>query len=211
MITLSEHTIEESIIDENGWILDLGCVNFSFTNDIKKYCKNIICVDPNPEINEVPTGVFYERCAITHLDDETEQNFYIYNDVQGYSLLNPDRDCCQLQKVITVPVMSIKSLMKKYNIDKFELIKFDIEGAEYEILKNIDWSISKQYSIEFHDFRSMNPYYPNNQKYYDELIGNISDTIEIVSHVMTDHPGFPIGSGRNYWDSLFIQKNIQIK
>ena len=38
MITLSEHTIEESIIDENGWVLDLGCVNFSFTNDIKKYC-----------------------------------------------------------------------------------------------------------------------------------------------------------------------------
>ena len=40
MIIISEHTIEESRIYNNVWILDIVCINFSFDNEIKKYCKN---------------------------------------------------------------------------------------------------------------------------------------------------------------------------
>lgn len=90
-------------------------------------------------------------------DDKKEVDYFIYNDTNGYSLLNPIRDWCQLEGKIKIPSMNIKDIMKKYGIEKFELIKFDIEGSEYEILKNIDWTISKQYSVEFHDFRFMNP------------------------------------------------------
>ena len=208
MITISEHTFEESLIDKKGWILDLGCVNFTFSIEARKYCDNVLCIDPNPEIKEIPEEVKYERCAVTHEEGISEKEFYIYNDVQGYSLLNPSRDWCQLVRVDKVPVTTIKNLMVKYGIERFELIKFDIEGAEYEILKNLDWSISKQYSIEFHDFRFMNPYYPDNSRYYQELIDMISDEVEIVRHDLTDHPGFPTGMGSNYWDSLFIRKEF---
>lgn len=206
MITISEHTIEEGIIDKNGWVLDLGCINFTFANEIKKYCDNVICVDPNPNIKEVPEGILYERKAVTHLENVSDQSFYIYNDINGYSLLNPSRDWCTLQSVVTVDVTTLKDLMIKYNIKQFELIKFDIEGAEYKILENMDWTISKQYSIEFHDFRFMNPYYPNNQLYYDNLIREVEKYCEIKQHDNTDHPGFPTGHGLNYWDSLFILK-----
>lgn len=210
MITISEHTFEETLISKDGWILDLGCINFSFAREAKKYCDNILCVDPNPNIKneDVPEGIIYERTAVTHLPDVTENTFYIYNDKNGYSLLNPKMDWCQLISTITVPVCTIKSLMNKYNIQQFELIKFDIEGAEYAILDNIDWNISKQFSIEFHDFRFMNPYYPNNQIYYDRLLQKLQVVCDVVSHKLTDHPGFPEGYGRNYWDSLFIRKNV---
>jgi FkbM family methyltransferase len=205
MITIQEHSIEESIIEKDGWILDLGCINFSFSKDIKQYCNNIICVDPNPSIdkNLIPEGIIYENLAVTHDENITEQTFYIYNDIQGYSLLNPPNDWCVLQREIKVPVTTIKKIMKKYNIKKFELIKFDIEGAEYEILKNLDWSCSKQYSIEFHDFRFMNPCYPDNEKYYDEVFIKIKD-IKYIKHEITDHPGFPNGMGKNYWDTLIV-------
>ena len=93
--------------------------------------------------------------------------------------------------------------MLKYNIKKFELIKFDIEGSEYSILENLDWGISKQFSVEFHDFRSMNPYYPNNEIYYDKLLNKIKDDFNIITHTITHHPG---GAGYNYWDSLFVEK-----
>ena len=96
--------------------------------------------------------------------------------------------------------------MKKYNIEKFELIKFDIEGSEYEILKNIDWGITKQISVEFHDFRNMNPKYPNNEKYYNEIFETNKNKYNFIKHEITDHPGFPLGLGRNYWDSLFVEK-----
>lgn len=206
MITISEHTIEESIIDKNGWVLDLGCINFTFANEVKKYCDNILCIDPNPNIKEIPNGIIYERKAVTHLNNLKTQNFYIYNDINGYSLLNPKRDWCTLEKIITVDVTTIKDIMEKYKIKKFELIKFDIEGAEYQILEYLDWTISKQYSIEFHDFRFMNPFYPNNQIYYDRLLEKITQYCKVVKHEKTDHPGFPMGLGSNYWDSLFIEK-----
>ena len=65
--------------------------------------------------------------------------------------------------------------------------------------------MSKQYSIEFHDFRSLNPYYPDNEKYYRELFDSIKN-IKHIKHEMTDHAGFPSGMGRNYWDSLIVME-----
>lgn len=205
MITLHEHTIEESIIDKNGWILDLGCINFGFALEMKKYCDNVIAVDPNPNIQNIPDGIIFERAAIVS-DDTKEVDYYIYNDAQGYSLLNPSKDWCQLEGKMKIKSMNIKDIMNKYGIGKFELIKFDIEGSEYEILKNIDWTISKQYSVEFHDFRFMNPHYPNNELYYTQLFSDMKNYCNVVRHESSDHPGFPAGYGRNYWDSLFVSK-----
>jgi FkbM family methyltransferase len=209
MITIKEHTIEESIIDKNGWVLDLGCINFAFSLEVKKYCDNVICVDPNPNIKQIPEGLIHENVAITHDENLTEQTYFMYNDISGNSLLNPSNDTCFLQGEQKVYLTTIKKLMSKYNIDKFELIKFDIEGSEYKILEEMDWSISKQFSIEFHDFRGMNPYYPNNELYYSKLLEKIKDNFDVITHVNTHHPGFPWGKGFNYWDSLFVEKQIK--
>jgi FkbM family methyltransferase len=206
MITLAEHTIEETIIDKNGYILDLGCVNFGFTLEMKELCNNIICVDPNPKIKKAPEGIIYERAAISHDSSNQITEFFIYSDNQGCSLLNPEKDWCHLIGKIEVPLLTIKDVMKKYNIKQFELIKFDIEGGEYKILENIDWTISKQYSVEFHDFRFMNPNYPDNQLYYERIFENMLKYCDIKQHEITDHEGFPMGLGRNYWDSLFVLK-----
>lgn len=205
MILIDEHTIEESIINPDGWILDLGCVNFNFSQEMKKYCKNIICVDPNPTIQSIPEGIFFEKSALIS-GEEDEIEFFIYNNVQCYSLLNPQKDFFHLVDKIKVPAINIQKLMTKYGITKFELIKVDIEGAEYELLQSWDWSISKQFSVEFHDFRFMNPNYPNNELYYQSLFENKLINHKISKHELSDHPGFPMGYGSNYWDSLFVEK-----
>lgn len=201
MITIKEHSIEESLIDKNGWVLDLGCVNFQFSLELKKYCNNVVCVDPNPNITTIPEGVFYEKVAIVS-DDKKEVDYFIYEDVSGYSLLNPNKDYCSLKEVRKIKSINIEYIMKKYNINKFELIKFDIEGSEYDILDNIDWGVSKQFSVEFHDFRNMNPYYPNNELYYSNLFEKIKHKFHIIKHNKTHEHGM----GLNYWDSLFIEK-----
>lgn len=208
MITISEHTFEESLIKNSGWVLDLGCINFTFAKEIKKYTNNIICVDPNPHIKytDIPKEIFYEKAAIITEDDIIEKKFFLYNDKNGNSLLNPPKDWCNLIDEIIVPTTTIPKIMMKYNIDQFDLIKFDIEGSEYDILKNIDWTLSKQYSIEFHDFRNMNPNYPLNESYYENIFEKMLKYCYIAKHHITDHPGFPNGMGRNYWDSLFILK-----
>jgi FkbM family methyltransferase len=202
MIVVKEHSIEESLIDKNGWVLDLGCVNFQFSLEMKKYCNNIICVDPNPNITNIPDGIIFEKAAIVS-DNKDEVDYFIYEDIQGYSLLNPDQDYCNLKEICKIKAINIEYIMKKYNIKKFELIKFDIEGSEYDILDKIDWNISKQFSVEFHDFRNMNPYFPNNDLYYSNLFEKIKNKFNIVKHDKTHGHGM----GLNYWDSLFVEKN----
>lgn len=202
---ISEHSLLPELIDKNGWILDLGCVNFSFSLEMRKLCDNVICVDPNRNIKIIPDNLIFENKALVNTEDK-HISFYEYNDIQGYSALNPTNDWCYLTNIITVESFNLKDIMEKYNIQQFELIKFDIEGSEYSILSDIDWTISKQYSIEFHDFRNMNPFSPNNEIYYNNLKEKMKDYCDIITHEITDHPGFPDGLGKNYWDSLFLLK-----
>ena len=201
-----EHSVDTSILNLNGFVLDLGCLGFGFSKEIKKYVANVICVDPNPNIEIIPSDVLYENKAIISNKNIDKIRYNIFNDKSGNSLLTSNKDWCIYEKFIEVQTTTIEDLMSKYDVQQFELIKIDIEGYEYELLKNFNWKISKQYTIEFHDFRGLNPYYPNDQKYYDELIEQMSPYCDTITHNATHHPGFPYGRGFNYWDSLFILK-----
>jgi FkbM family methyltransferase len=205
MISIDEHALNESILKKDGWVLDLGCVGFNFAKNIKQYVNNVIAIDANPSIVNTE-NVIFENIAITSDESQLSITYNIFDDSQGNSLYHPINDWCKFQKSVKVPTTTIKKLMEKYNVNQFELIKLDIEGSEYDLLMNLDFKISKQYSIEFHEFRGMNPYTPNNEKYYDNLFKIMKPYCDIIKHQKTNHPGFPLGLGLNYWDSLFILK-----
>jgi len=204
MIQICEHTIDENIINKSGWALDLGCIGFDFSLGIKKYVDNVIGVDPNPSIKPIPEIIF-ENKAIIPLNKE-EVFYNEFNDKHGNSLLTSLNDTCILQTRIKVKATTIPNLMEKYVIKQFEVIKLDIEGGEYELLENIDFTISKQFTVEFHEFRNMNPCAPNNEEYFDELFYKLKQYCDVIQHNKTHHPGFSYGKGFNYWDSLFVLK-----
>jgi len=57
-------------------------------------------------------------------------------------------------KTITVPVRTIATIMKDFDHARIDLLKMDIEGAEYGVIDNIlsaDLDI-RQILVEFHDF-----------------------------------------------------------
>lgn len=58
---------------------------------------------------------------------------------------------------IEVPTMKWGDFINKYNIDRIDLFKMNIEGAEKEILRGIeDFSFIKRFIISCHDFRANN-------------------------------------------------------
>ena len=205
MIQIAEHTIKEDIINKSGWALDLGCIGFNFSSGIKNYVDNVIGVDPNPSIQPIP-GIHFENLAVIPIDSDQSIYYNTYTDSQANSLLMPMNDICVFSGRTLVKTTTISKLMEKYGVKQFEVIKIDIEGGEYDLLNSLDFTISKQFSIEFHDFRNMNPYHPNNEEYYSMLFTKLKEYCDVVQHTKTHHPGFSIGMGFNYWDSLFVLK-----
>jgi FkbM family methyltransferase len=201
---IDEHTFDVSLLNSNGVILDLGSLNFSFSLMVQPLVKTIIAFDPNPEIKYVPENIIFENKAIVQKSIKTK--YHIYDINSANSLLKSKKDNFKYLNSIDIETTTLEEVMKKYNINQFELIKFDIEGSEYEILENIDWRISKQYSIEFHDFRNLNPYYPNNHIYYDKLFEKMLKYCDVIQHKKSHSFTFEMGKGTNYWDSLFILK-----
>lgn len=62
--------------------------------------------------------------------------------------------------IIEVPVISFKELMMQYpDINK---IKMDIEGAEYDIVLNYDWSKIDQLIVEYHSIKEDEHFYKYN-------------------------------------------------
>ena len=58
---------------------------------------------------------------------------------------------------IDVPTISWDAFIKRYSIDRIDLFKMNIEGAEKEILRGIrDFSFIKRFIISCHDFRADN-------------------------------------------------------
>jgi FkbM family methyltransferase len=58
---------------------------------------------------------------------------------------------------IEVPVITWEKFIKRYEISKIDLLKMNIEGAEKEVIENInDFSVIKRLIISCHDFRAEN-------------------------------------------------------
>lgn len=206
-----EHSFEMDLISPGGWGIDFGCgADFLISKTFSDFGLNVISVDPNPSILEIPNieNMHYERVALVTDPNIKSLNFNIYNDNDAATLLTPVNDVSFVKKkeTISVNAMTINEIMEKYNIDQFDILKLDIEGAEYDFLMTIDFPIAKQISVEFHDFRSLNPEYPNNEIYYNKLFNKLFKYYKIAKHKIEQHPGLPGPQGYNYWDSLFVLK-----
>lgn len=98
----------------------------------------IIAVEPSPEnyerlvqhtkniLNIIPV-----QAAIGSSDGEITLN--LMPSSLGHSVMERK----DTESSVTVPLISIATLFKRYGIDKADLIKFDIEGAEFDLFESI--------------------------------------------------------------------------
>lgn len=86
-------------------------------------------------------------------NSEKEIKLFLSDDSHNHTTLPPNPlNKSLLDKYITVPATNLTKLIEK---NKISLLKIDIEGAEYNIIKSFDKSIFKtiQYiALEYHEF-----------------------------------------------------------
>jgi FkbM family methyltransferase len=188
------HSIDIDLLTSDGFVLDIGCNDFIFSRNMINKGMKVIGLDPLEGIY-VPQDLLnsnrfvYLNHACVGIKDKEVKTYYAYLHTGANSLYNTPENLHNpihgghaknpFLKEYSVNVTTISEIMVKFNVNQFDLIKMDVEGAEYDILENLPLKCSKQISIEFHDFLHLNPM-SDVEEYHRRLQSKLSDYKVIV-------------------------------
>ncbi|WP_020405003.1 FkbM family methyltransferase [Hahella ganghwensis] len=144
-------------LNQDSVVLDLGGYVGDFAYEInKKYGCKVYVFEPHPD--------FYERCVHRFADNKNimplnfgiadENGFFLLSDsVDGSSFLNRNH---QKKQGVECEIREFFSVLSDLDIEHVDLMKINIEGGEYPLLKHIadkdKLTIVEEYQIQFHNF-----------------------------------------------------------
>jgi FkbM family methyltransferase len=129
----------------------------SFDLDIiKNHECHVFAYDPTPKSIEwisrqdLPGKFHFLPFGLSHQDGESV--FYLPKNKAHVSGSLSLTDNIDAKEKISIPVFRLKTLMEKNSHDHINVLKMDIEGAEYEVLEDIIHSgvVVEQILVEFH-------------------------------------------------------------
>lgn len=163
------HTIDLELLT-GGWVLDVGCLGFQFSQKLAKLKEKVIACDPNPTIEDpkLPNVTFLKIAIV----GEKDPNFkYLVRE-------NPTTNRLSLLGTIDIEQITIPELMSTFKIDQFDVVKLDCEKCEYGILKKWQKNWATQLSVEFHHDRMCQPI--KHLKYYQTIQENRHDSLFVL-------------------------------
>lgn len=183
---IAEHTVNMAILRKPANILDLGCLGFEFCNYFDRRGDFVIPVD----IQELHSKRPYLRIAVTGRN--------------GLVGITPSLDAQAVRinhegtgELITA--MTLEKLCEEAKVPYFDLIKMDIEAAEYEVIMSLTKAPAKQLSIEMH------LHCGQTEQQVEEMVSKLVELgYTIVQHEKTARHGL----APNYWDTLAIHNYV---
>lgn len=187
--TIAEHKVDVSLLPEHAVILDLGCINFVYCDEMRRRGYTVYPVD----IQNLEPRVYY-RMAITDYDG---YGYVIYNnDKQATMFSQFDQKNARSERI---KCRTLKSFMRELQIEMFDLIKMDVESSEWQIVMSLDSPPSRQLEIEFH---------LHTGAYFENDVTAMVNKLQSLGYVVMDHQKTSQhGCGLNYWSSLFYLKS----
>lgn len=121
---------------------------------IKNYNCKIIGIDPTPKsIKYVESlninNLILLKCALSH-----SSGFITFNLPKDEKNISGSLEKIDSERTIEVESKSLSKICKELSLEKIDILKMDIEGAEYAVIDNILNSniLPKQILVEFHHF-----------------------------------------------------------
>lgn len=192
------HSFLGSLVRPGGLVIDAGAHRCEFANAIaEKYNVSVISLEPNLSLfpDRLDPRVVLLRAAIAVQDGEA---VFAIDDNPEASRLVGGGPAETISGQI-VQTRSLSSLLDEYPTTEVELLKLDIEGAEYDVLNMASQEVlarCKQISVEFHPFNAKEP----------SDRAKICDTIDRMK-------GYGFGavkcSFRGFGDVLFVNERYQ--
>ena len=200
--TLAEHTVDVSLLPENAIVLDGGCRGYGFSRQILKVRPNatVIAVDADEDTEPSNhSNIKLLRVAIVGKETQKFARYAAFDSGNGNSIVFPGPPRAELRMV---PCMTLEAIMRKLNLAKWDLVKLDIEGSEFDVLENWPGPIASQITVEFHDYFDKEGRWDS--EYFKKLLAGPLKDYEVVQNEY-----YAIGDRCfGHWDSLFRQKTI---
>lgn len=206
MTRIDDHTFDETLL-KGGWVIDAGCrgFNFAFGISYKRQMKAYpVKIDPRvlaldiENFTDIPEGLEFKQAALTNKSGQTEAYFFgngTGNFIKGINQVPgnlPDRP----MQIQTVPCITLQDIYNEIGTD-IDLLKLDIEGAEYMVLGEGFEPIPKQITVETH--QHCHPDLHN--KYWPAIFENLCKHYHATLHVR-EWPQYL------FMDCLFIRKDL---
>lgn len=178
-------------------IFDFGA-NIGLTSlfFLKKYpLSKIIAIEPDKsnysmltkntemyqQIIALNKGVWYEDTVLSLIEDVSKGKWGITTEPTTNKSVNEN----------VIPVLSVSSIIQQFNVDKINLLKIDIEGAEKMLFtKNIDWLQKVELIfIECHDMikkGTSDIVFKSLQKYDFHIFYKGENIVAIHNSIITD-------------------------
>lgn len=90
--------------------------------------------------------------------------------------------------------------MQECKINTWDLVKLNIEGAEYDILSQWPGPIAKQIVVSFHEHTSEG----RGGSEVGRIMEHLGKWYQVIQHV--NEPRY--GCASNWWDTVLVQKGL---
>jgi hypothetical protein len=189
---IAEHSVDLDLLT-GGICIDAGCRGFQFAEAIRNLGCPVIAMDLEDMHPENPDGITFMRFALMPKYGE-----YLYIDTKDQQA----KFISNTGKHITgIGINDLYNDLVEQQGKTIDILKLDVEGTEYFLLSDPNFqSIPKQISVEFH----LHCHRALHDQYYDKCMENLLRWYEPVQHELTEAHG----AGLNYWNSLFIRKDL---
>ena len=194
---VAEHTIWPAGLSRKSTVLDLGANRGAFSTSIcESFQCRCIAVEANPAMFariQLRPGLTAHNLAIAARSGPIA--LHVSGNDEASSIL--DIASASVEHTIEVQAVTLGELVQMLRLDRVDMIKFDIEGAEIDVLDSCpdEFLVSVgQLTIEFHDFVGWTP----------------TATVERVVKRLQGLGFYPIKIWRHAWgDTLFVNRRLE--
>lgn len=208
-------------VEEGDIVLDIGASVGPFTYSIlKKNPKIAICLEPHKELFKTLESNLSKYSNVICLNKGI---FREDGDVIFKTLYDESSNQTSWEKKDDGFGITLKSLVKEYNLEKIDFLKIDCEGGEYDFFteENFNWIKNKVKKIsgEWHFYRedtreNFHWFRDNYLKYFDNFeiffVDNDGNFHDITSQVWDDDFCQKYGWVNIYIDNRVMEKNNKL-
>lgn len=196
---LSGHTIDVDRLQHDAVVLDVGCRGFGFSKDILRFCRDgvVIALDPAPDVlDPCIASCKYMSLALVG-DNRARAGFAHFSNGDGDFITHAQG--FYDAEMMHVSCVNIQHLSIMHGVEKWDAVKLDCEGSEFQILENWPGPIADQISVEFHDWQDKEKRDGNYYETLFEMLGKFG--YRVIQHELSDISG---RGAVGHWDSLLV-------